>query len=252
MNTSAPFATRLNRLEELKTYKAGDGTTEVTLKPPEKAHNQALRLITGGIKSTPIDAMLLVTESTTICSLIKEKTLILYEKLLRIPMDKFFSTYENRPRHLKMQSGRIKKAIELKKALQIDERQNASLNVTIKRLKRKKSPGEDGIHPRANTSSEQMRSLAINVTNANYAADQWIQVFIDGSYIENQANPTGQETKPLLSLDYVPDTISGRSNFAEKECLHIQHVPVCDQQEEMEKTHLIQCPALKTTTETQR
>ncbi|VDO11525.1 unnamed protein product, partial [Rodentolepis nana] len=38
--------------------------TEVTLKPLEKAHNQALRLITGGIKSTPIDAMLLVTGST--------------------------------------------------------------------------------------------------------------------------------------------------------------------------------------------
>ncbi|VDO01598.1 unnamed protein product, partial [Rodentolepis nana] len=58
--------------------------TEVTLKPLEKAHNQALRLITGVIKSTPIDAMILVTGSTTICSLIKEKALILYEKLLRI------------------------------------------------------------------------------------------------------------------------------------------------------------------------
>ncbi|VDO04507.1 unnamed protein product [Rodentolepis nana] len=28
--------------------------------------------------------------------------------------------------------------------------------------------------------------------------------------------------------------------------------PLCDLQEEMEKTHLIRCPALKTTTETQR
>ncbi|VDO11162.1 unnamed protein product [Rodentolepis nana] len=40
---------------------------EVTLKPLEKAHYQELRLITGGIKSTPIDAML-VTGSTTIGS----------------------------------------------------------------------------------------------------------------------------------------------------------------------------------------
>ncbi|VDO08849.1 unnamed protein product [Rodentolepis nana] len=94
--------------------------TEVTLKPLEKAHNQALRLITGEIKFTPIDAMLLVTGSTTIGSLIKEKALILYEKLLRIPMDKFFSTYQNRPRYLKTQSGLMQKAIELKKALQID------------------------------------------------------------------------------------------------------------------------------------
>ncbi|VDO07672.1 unnamed protein product [Rodentolepis nana] len=94
--------------------------TEVTLKPLEKAHNQALRLITGGIKSTPIDSMFLVTGSTTTCSLIKEKALILFEKLLLIPMDKFFNTYENRSRHLKTQSGLIQKAIELKKALQID------------------------------------------------------------------------------------------------------------------------------------
>ncbi|VDO15831.1 unnamed protein product [Rodentolepis nana] len=74
--------------------------TEVTLKPLEKAHNQALLLITGGIKSTLIDAMLLVTGSTTIRSLIKEIAFLLYDKLLRIPMDKFFSTYENRPGHL--------------------------------------------------------------------------------------------------------------------------------------------------------
>ncbi|VDO14829.1 unnamed protein product [Rodentolepis nana] len=60
--------------------------TEVTLKPLEKAYNQALRLITGGIKSTSIDAMLQVTGSTTMCSLIKEKALILYEKLLRISL----------------------------------------------------------------------------------------------------------------------------------------------------------------------
>ncbi|VDO00860.1 unnamed protein product [Rodentolepis nana] len=98
--------------------------TEVTLKSLEKTHNQAFRLITGGIKSKTIDAMLLVTGSTTICSLLKEKALILYVKLLRIPMDKFFSTYEN---VLKTQSGLIQKAIKLKKALQIDDKPKASL-----------------------------------------------------------------------------------------------------------------------------
>ncbi|VDN96865.1 unnamed protein product [Rodentolepis nana] len=59
--------------------------TEVTLKPFEKAHNHVKRLITGKIKSTPIDAMLIVTGSTTICSRIKEKALILYEKLRAFP-----------------------------------------------------------------------------------------------------------------------------------------------------------------------
>ncbi|VDO17004.1 unnamed protein product, partial [Rodentolepis nana] len=107
--------------------------TEVTLEPLEKTHNKALRLITGGIKSIPIDAMLLVTGSTAICSLFKEKALIMYLKLLRIAMDRFFSTYENRTRHLKTQSGLIQKAMELKKALQIDDKPK-SLPLTMNPL----------------------------------------------------------------------------------------------------------------------
>ncbi|VDO09771.1 unnamed protein product [Rodentolepis nana] len=164
--------------------------TQVTLKPLEKVHNQALRLITGGIKSTPIDAMLIVTKSTTIFSLIKEMALILYEKLLRIPMDKFFSTYENRPRHLKTQSGLIQKAIELKKALQIDDKPK-SLSLPM-------NPLADidvvcctqllDFFRKSNTPPEQMRPLALETINFDYPADQWLQVFTDGSHIESQAN----------------------------------------------------------------
>nr|CUU97912.1 hypothetical transcript [Hymenolepis microstoma] len=65
--------------------------SEAILKPLEKTHNHALRLITGGIKSTPIDAMLLVTENSTIRSSVEEKALTLYEKPPRISSDKFWS-----------------------------------------------------------------------------------------------------------------------------------------------------------------
>ncbi|VDO00641.1 unnamed protein product [Rodentolepis nana] len=62
-----------------------------------------------------------------------------------------------------------------------------------------------------------------------------------------------RESKPLLSLDYVsdraglyyvPDTIAWQNTQPAW--------PLCNLQEEMEKSHLIRCPALKTTTETQR
>ncbi|VDO03112.1 unnamed protein product [Rodentolepis nana] len=147
--------------------------TEVTLKPLEKAHNQALRLITGGIKSTPIDAMLLVTGSTTICSLIKEKALIL--------------TYENRPRHLKAQSGLKQKAIELKKSLQIDGRPK-SLPLLMNPL-----ADTDVVcctqlldyFRKSNIPPEQMHSLAFETINVNYLADQWLQVF-DVNYPADQ------------------------------------------------------------------
>ncbi|VDO11957.1 unnamed protein product [Rodentolepis nana] len=254
----------------LHCYESLIKATEVTLKPLEKAHNQALRLITGGIKSTPIDAILLITGNTTICSLIKEKALILYEKLLHIPMDKFFSTYENRPRHLKTQSGLIQKAIELKKALQIDDKP--------KSLPLPNHPFKDtdvvcctqplDYFRKSNTSPEQMRPLALETINVNYPKSallrlqnllaletinvnytgdgstilqingskssllelswrsmaprqlalsditDWpgIEAVADWPRIEAVAEFNfGQESKPLLSLDYVPDGLPGKT-----------------------------------------
>nr|CUU00323.1 hypothetical transcript [Hymenolepis microstoma] len=74
---------------------------EAMLKPLEKTHNQTLRLITGEIKLTPIDAMLLVTGYSTIRSSVEEKALTLHEKLLHILSDTFWGSCGNRPRHLK-------------------------------------------------------------------------------------------------------------------------------------------------------
>jgi len=54
------------------------------------------------VKTTPIDAMNFITGSKPIQDLIKEKAVLLHEKLLRIPGDKYWKTYENKPRKLKM------------------------------------------------------------------------------------------------------------------------------------------------------
>ena len=58
----------------------------------ERAQNQALRLITGAVKTTPIDAMLFTTGNKLIQELIKEKAVLLHEKLLRIPGDQYWKT----------------------------------------------------------------------------------------------------------------------------------------------------------------
>nr|CDS30953.1 reverse transcriptase [Hymenolepis microstoma] len=160
--------------------------SEAILKPIERTHNQALRLIAGGIKSTPIDAMLLVTGNSTIRSSVEETVLILYEKLLRIPSDTFWSSYENRPRHLKTQVGLMQKSMELKKRLQTTDKPE--------RLPLPQNTLADnevqfcfqliGHFMKA----DQIRLLALETINANYPADQWLQVFTGGSYVENQAN----------------------------------------------------------------
>ncbi|GIY31137.1 uncharacterized protein CEXT_359801 [Caerostris extrusa] len=56
---------------------------EQVLQKLELLQNQALRLITRAVKSTPINAILLLTNNKPIKTIIKEKALILYEKLIR-------------------------------------------------------------------------------------------------------------------------------------------------------------------------
>jgi len=58
----------------------------------KRAENQALRLITGAVKTTPIDAMLFTTGNKRIQELIKENAVLLHEKLLRIPGDQYWKT----------------------------------------------------------------------------------------------------------------------------------------------------------------
>jgi hypothetical protein len=85
----------------------------------EHTQNQALWLITGAVKTTPIDAMTFITGNKTIQELIKEKAVLLHEKLLRIPGDQYWKTYDNKPRNLKMQNGFIQKVTEIKTKFEI-------------------------------------------------------------------------------------------------------------------------------------
>jgi len=80
----------------------------------EHAQNQALRLITGAVKTTSIDAMTFITGNKPIQELIKEKAVLLHEKLLRIPGDQYWKTFKNKPRNLKMQNALIQKVTEIK------------------------------------------------------------------------------------------------------------------------------------------
>jgi len=53
----------------------------------EHAQNWALRLITGAVEIISIDAMTSITGNKPIQELIKEKAVLVHEKLLRIPAD---------------------------------------------------------------------------------------------------------------------------------------------------------------------
>jgi hypothetical protein len=84
----------------------------------EHAQNQTLRMITGAVNTTPIDAMTFITGNKSIQELIKENAVLLHEKLLRIP-DQYWKTYENKPRNLKTQNGFIQKVREIQTKFKI-------------------------------------------------------------------------------------------------------------------------------------
>jgi hypothetical protein len=71
------------------------------------------------VKTTPMVAMTFIRGNKPIQELIKEKALLLHEKLLRIPGDQYWKTYENKSRNLKTQNGFIQKVTEIKTKFKI-------------------------------------------------------------------------------------------------------------------------------------
>lgn len=64
-------------------------SSDYKLNKLEVVHNQTLRFITGGVKTRTIDELLILTDNGTFHTLIEEKAVILYEKLIRMPNNEY-------------------------------------------------------------------------------------------------------------------------------------------------------------------
>lgn len=60
----------------------------------EKVQNQALRLIKGAVKTTPINAMYNLTNTKPIRKTIEEQALIQYGKMIRLPNNSTWKKYD--------------------------------------------------------------------------------------------------------------------------------------------------------------
>jgi len=153
----------------------------------QHAQNQTLRLITGAV-TTPIDATLFTTGNKPIQELIKEKAVLLHEKLLRIPADQYCKTHENKPRNLKMQNGFIQKVTEIKTKLEIKNKPQ-----TLHQRRNPVDIEQAHLHLQQNiirgeTGTETLRHLALETMNTRYPQDKWLHVFTDGSHIDGYIN----------------------------------------------------------------
>ena len=77
-----------------------------------QTQNQALRLITGAVKTTPIEAMEILTNIPNLKTKIEEQALIQYEKLIRLPT-KIGTTNKQRTSQ-KTRKGKIQKVRKIK------------------------------------------------------------------------------------------------------------------------------------------
>ena len=116
--------------------------------------------------------------------------MLLHEKLLRIPGDQYWKTYENKPRNLKTQNGFIQEVKEIKTKLEIKSKPQPLHQqrnpVDIKQV-------EYHLHLQQNiikgeTETETLRHLALETTNTRYPQDKWLHILTDGLQIEGYIN----------------------------------------------------------------
>jgi len=137
------------------------------------------------VKTTLIDVMLFTTGNKLIQELIKEKAVLLHEKLLRIPGDQYWKTYENKPRNLKTQNGFILEVTEIKTKLEIKSKPQP--------LHQQRNPVdieqvEYHLHLQQNIlkgETETLRHLALETMNTRYPQDKWLHIFTDGSQMKD-------------------------------------------------------------------
>ncbi|GFW80167.1 uncharacterized protein TNCV_460751 [Trichonephila clavipes] len=91
------------------------------VKKLELMQNQALRLIFGAVRTSPMESMLLLTNTRPIKSLVEERALILYKKLIRINV-LFWDCYKNVSRHLRPKDAKsvFPRGLELRAELELD------------------------------------------------------------------------------------------------------------------------------------
>ncbi|GBM94296.1 hypothetical protein AVEN_39987-1 [Araneus ventricosus] len=134
--------------------------------------------------------MLLLTGNKPFQDIMKEKVLVLYEKLRRIE-DPYWREYIIKPRQLKTQNGFIQKVLDMRKNLAIPD--------DIQPLLEPRNPLEvinidvkldlvETIHMKKGVAPSILRSLALKTIAARYPATDWLHICTDGSQFDCHFN----------------------------------------------------------------
>ncbi|GFV11996.1 uncharacterized protein LOC103524116 [Trichonephila clavipes] len=169
-----------------KTYSTSSASENVR-KLLDTFHNQALRMITGGVKTTPVLAMQLLCDLQPFINIIEKNDAILFNRLIRLPNNSFWRDYDSDGgRNLKTQNGFIqcvRENIQYKVINDVpfellsfvnpldyailDIRLDLVLNV------RKRDLSPTALH-----------AIALETINTRFPPEEWLHIYTDGSLLD--------------------------------------------------------------------
>ncbi|GFX85573.1 probable RNA-directed DNA polymerase from transposon X-element [Trichonephila clavipes] len=127
-------------------------------------HNQALRMITGEVKTTPVLAMQLLCDLQPFTNIIENNAAILFNRLIRLPNNSFWRDYDSDGgRNLKTQKG----FIQCVHYATLDIRLDLVLNV------RKRDLSPTALH-----------AIALETINIRFPLEEWLHIYTDGSLLD--------------------------------------------------------------------
>ncbi|GFS19603.1 reverse transcriptase [Elysia marginata] len=157
----------------------------------ERVQNHSLRIMTGGIKSTPINSMESVTGLESLEDRRKKKIVCQYTKFQNLANHPMCKLITNNPRKRLKRTNFTASAQQIHKSLELpDLRQNTPLQSSIdwppwnQQSQKEIVKDIDGVISKKSMIKRELISLSQNMLDKKYPSNYWIRAFTDGSASE--------------------------------------------------------------------
>ena len=154
----------------------------------ERVQNQALRLITGAVKTTPIQALQVITSIKPINMEIETQALITFEKLIRLPKSEKWINYLNSHHTLKTQVGFIQEVSRIKEYLGIPTGKENLLHSynPINMIRVDHSLDLNETFNKKSSTPQEAKVFALETIHSRYPTQEWIHIYTDGSLLDHE------------------------------------------------------------------
>ncbi|GFT94337.1 uncharacterized protein LOC103524116 [Trichonephila clavipes] len=150
-------------------------------------HNQALRMITGGVKTTPVLAIQLLCDLQPFTNIIEKNAAFLFNRLIRLPNNSFWRDYDSDGRrNLKTQKGFIqcvRENIQYKVINDVPFELLSFANpldyaILDIRLDLVLNVRKSDLSPTA------LHAIALETINTRFPPEEWLYIYTDGSLLD--------------------------------------------------------------------